>query len=123
MEHQFHEGDTLKVLGLDVFDPGAVKEMVFEVVSEEPFHLLRVHTAIRLSDIDSGSAKIWKDVHSHSLQGENCADFDRCGRGLDRTLRNSRLAANASGHLSKSWRSRYLCRSAVLRVGPPANGK
>ena len=39
-------------LRFDVLDAGDVEEVVLVVVGDEPFHLRRVHAAVRLGDVD-----------------------------------------------------------------------
>ena len=76
MEDQLHEGGALNVLALDVFDAGDVEKVVLEIIGEVSFHLLRVHAAVWLCNIDRRSPQIRKDVHRHASQGEECAKCD-----------------------------------------------
>ena len=80
MELKLHQGNALDVLGFDVLDAGDVEEVVLVVVRQVPFHLRRIHPAVRLRDVDGGRAKLRKDVDLHSLDGHD----RRKGDGDDR---------------------------------------
>ena len=45
-------------LRFDVFDSGDVEEVILVVVREKPFHLRRVHAAVRLRYIDCRVAEV-----------------------------------------------------------------
>ena len=55
---------------LDVFDPGDVKEMIFVIVDEKPFHLGRIHAAVRLGDIKHRHTEIGENIARHAIDGE-----------------------------------------------------
>ena len=54
MEHELHERRALYALTFDVIDSGDVQEVILVVIGDEPFHLRRIHAAVRLRDVDDG---------------------------------------------------------------------
>jgi hypothetical protein len=62
MELELDEPYALDRLAFDMLDAGDVEEVVLVVVDDEPFHLRRVHAAIRLCHIQHGHPQIWEDV-------------------------------------------------------------
>ena len=67
VEEELHQGDALDVAALDVVDAVDVEEVVFVVVGEQPFHLGRVHAAVRLGDVDDGQVQVREDVDRHAV--------------------------------------------------------
>ena len=65
VKHQLHQRDALNVLRLDVFDARDVEEVILVVVRQVPFHLRRIHTAVRLRDVDSRCAELRENIHLH----------------------------------------------------------
>ena len=66
MELQLDQRDALDGFAFDMLDAGDVEEVVFVIVDDEPFHLRRVHAAVRLGDIQNGHAEIREDVPRHA---------------------------------------------------------
>ena len=65
MEKQLHQGKALNVLRLDVMDARDVEEVVLVVIREIPFHLRRVHAAVRLANVDHRQIQAGEDVNRH----------------------------------------------------------
>jgi hypothetical protein len=84
MELELHQGDALDVLAFDVFDAGDVKKVILEVISEKPLHLLRIHAAVGLGDVDDRRVEIGKDVDRHAEQREHRAEDSRGDAGPHR---------------------------------------
>ena len=64
---QLHQRHALDVLRLDVVDAADVEEVVLVVVGDQPFHLLRVHAAVGLADVDDRQIERGEDVDLHSV--------------------------------------------------------
>ena len=73
VEEELHEGDALDVLRLDVVDAADVEEVVFVVVGDQPLHLGRVETAVRLGHVDHREVEVGEDVDLHPGQRQAAA--------------------------------------------------
>src|SRR5882757_1219428 len=76
MELELDQPDALDRFAFDMLDAGDVKEVVFIVVDDEPFHLRRVHAAVRLGHIQDGHPKIREDVPRHAIDREKTHQCD-----------------------------------------------
>ena len=79
MELELDQRHALDRFALDVLDAGDVEEVVLVIVGDEPFHLRRVHAAVRLGDVEDGHAEIREDVARHAIKRQKT---DEC-RGDD----------------------------------------
>ena len=70
MKTKLQERDALDVLALNVLNPRDVEEVILEIVGEITFHLLRVHAAVGLRNVDRRRAEVWKNVHRHASQSK-----------------------------------------------------
>jgi hypothetical protein len=70
VELQLDQCCALDRFGFDVLDAGDVEKMILVIVDQKPFHLGRVHAAIRLGDVKHRHAKVWENVSWHPLDGE-----------------------------------------------------
>ena len=52
VEIELHQRHALDVLRFDVVNAVDVEEVILVVVGDQPFHLLRVHSAVGLRDVD-----------------------------------------------------------------------
>ncbi len=84
MEEELHLGEALDVLRLDMVDAADVEEVVLVMEGEQPFHLRRVHAAVRLDDIDDRQIEIGEDVDLHPGQRQAAADQQARQRHHDR---------------------------------------
>ena len=73
-KYSFISGHALDVLRLDVVDAADVEEVVLVVVGDQPFHLLRVHAAVGLGDVDDRQVEGGEDVDGHALRGQQAGD-------------------------------------------------
>ena len=53
--------------GFNVMNSVDVKEVVLVVVGNQPFHLRRIHTAVRLADVDHRQVQRGEDVDGHAF--------------------------------------------------------
>src|SRR5438477_278537 len=53
--------------------------MVFVIVGEEAFHLLRAHAAVGLGDVDDGRVEVREDVGLHAPGGDGAGQRQREG--------------------------------------------
>src|SRR5439155_12129597 len=74
MKTQLQERDALDILAFNVLNSGDVEEVILEIVGEVTFHLLRVHAAVGLCNVNRGRAEVWKNVHWHASQGKECTE-------------------------------------------------
>jgi len=124
VEEQFHEGEALDVLRLDVVDAADVEEVVLVVVGEQTFHLGGVHAAVGLADVDDGQVQAGEDVDLHARQGE-AAGEDEAGEGdEDGDGVAEGEDDRVEGHRSVSLRgeSRRAVRRGLGRGAEQANG-
>ncbi|MCG3163611.1 MAG: hypothetical protein JMDDDDMK_05050 [Acidobacteria bacterium] len=70
MKEEFEQRDVLNRTRFDVLDAGDVEEVIFVIRSEKALHLRRIHSAVRLRDVDHRQIEIRKDVHRHSRDGK-----------------------------------------------------
>src|SRR5437899_11754334 len=56
-----------------VLDARDVKEVVFVIIREITLHLSRIHSAVRLSDINRGNSKSGENITRHLAQGQTGA--------------------------------------------------
>jgi hypothetical protein len=77
VKDQLEEGGALNAFARYVIDARDVEEVILVVISQVPFHLRRVHPAIRLRDVDGRIADSGKDVGGHPLQRQQGAKRDR----------------------------------------------
>ena len=68
LEHKLDECLAGDALALDTVDPRNVEEVIFVVIRQIPFHLLRVHSAVRLGDVNHGISNLRKNVYRHPLK-------------------------------------------------------
>src|SRR5204863_9639311 len=61
MENKLEKGLARDTSAFHVINAGDVEEVILVVVRQISFHLLRVHAAVRLRDIDHRIADLWKD--------------------------------------------------------------
>jgi hypothetical protein len=81
MELELDQPYPLDRFAFDVFDAGDVEEVVLIIVNDEPFHLRRVHAAVRLGHIQDGHPEIWEDVPGHAIDCQKthqCNGYDHC---------------------------------------------
>src|SRR5258708_10329904 len=81
MKVELEQPETLDRLRFDMFDAGRVEKVVFVVLYELPFHLIRSHSYIRLGYVDHRDIEIRKDILGHSKQRETraknkCEDYN-----------------------------------------------
>ena len=60
-----------------MIDAGDVEEVILVVVSQVPFHLGRVHAAVRLRDVDGRIADLRQDIDRHALNREERTQGNR----------------------------------------------
>jgi hypothetical protein len=75
MELELEEPDALDRLALDMLDAGDVEKMVLVIVDDEPFHLRRVHAAVRLRHIQDGDAEVREDVPRHAVERQKADQY------------------------------------------------
>ena len=68
----------------DVMDAVDVEEVVLVVVGDQPFHLLRVHAAVGLADVDDRQVQGGEDVHLHPAEGQHAGEGDAGDQHHDR---------------------------------------
>src|SRR5439155_16182655 len=83
MEDKLEQSLAWYTSAFHVIDTGDVDEVIFVVVRQISFHLLRVHAAIWLRNIDHRIADLWKDIHRHSLDGQYGTKRNRDKRNHD----------------------------------------
>ena len=79
MELELDQRHALDRFAFDMLDAGDVEEVVLVVVDDEPFHLRRVHAAVRLGDIQDGHPEIREDVPRHPIDRQKthqCNGYD-----------------------------------------------
>ena len=76
VELQLHDRGALDRLRLDVLDAGDIEEVILVVVRQVAFHLRRVHSAVRLRDVDRRYSERRKNIARHALQREQGAEHD-----------------------------------------------
>src|SRR5437773_1642247 len=76
VKHQLHQRGALDVLGLYVLNARDVEEVVLEVVAEKALHLLRIHSTVRLRDVDRRRAQIGEDIDVQAVHGEPGTESD-----------------------------------------------
>ncbi|TXT29868.1 MAG: hypothetical protein FD138_2366 [Planctomycetota bacterium] len=79
MEDELHQRRPLDVAALDVMDAVDVEEVVLVVVGQQPFHLRRVHAAIRLADVNHRQIERREDVHRHPREWQLDAELPQRG--------------------------------------------
>ncbi len=77
MELELDQPDALDRFAFDMLDAGDVEEVVLIIVDDEPFHLRRVHAAVRLGHIQDGHPKIWKNVPGHPIDRQEAHKRNR----------------------------------------------
>ncbi len=70
MEGEAQKRRPLHRLRLDVLNAVDVEEVVLVVIRDEPFHLLRAHPPIGLSDIDDRRVQVRQDVDAAAQDRE-----------------------------------------------------
>ena len=81
LEVQLDQPDVLNRLRFDVIDARDVEEVVLVVIRQKAFHLLRIHAAVRLGDVNHRRVEIGKNVDGHACHGDHSAQND--GRNRD----------------------------------------
>src|ERR1051326_6602193 len=84
MKLKFDQGGALNRFGFDMLDPRDIEEMVFVIVSQEAFHLRRIHPSIRLRHINGRNPKGRKYIPWHLAHGEHRPKGHRDNNHQDR---------------------------------------
>src|SRR5579884_2643683 len=71
MELEFDDCRALNGFRFNMLNTGNVEEMIFVVIGQVPFHLGRVHSAVRLRDVNRRNAECGKNVLGHLLPREH----------------------------------------------------
>src|SRR5262249_47883295 len=92
VEVELHQGEAADVARFDVIDAADVEEVVFEVVGDEPLHLLGAHAAVGLGDVDDGGVEVGEDVGRHAVDG------DEAGQGHGEDADDDSVRVTESGY-------------------------
>ena len=79
MELELDQPYALDRFAFDMLDAGDVEEVVLVIVDDEPFHLRRVHAAVRLGHVQDGHPEIREDVPGHAIDRQKthqCNGYD-----------------------------------------------